>query len=208
MPARPSATSVGEGDEGLQFHDFPELYLELMRAEVPAYDQFQDGVADACRGGAVERMLELGVGTGETARRVMAVQPGAVLVAIDESADMVSIAGAALPAAEVRVGRLEDPLPAGPFGLVYGAFVVHHLGGAGKAELFERVAAVLGPRGRLVIGDVVVPDDPADAITPLDAERDRPDRLDDQLGWLAAAGFEARVAWQHHDLVVIVAAVP
>jgi len=37
-----------------------------------------------------------------------------------------------------------------------------------KADLFRRAAAVLGPGGRLVVADVVIPENPADAVTPLE----------------------------------------
>jgi SAM-dependent methyltransferase len=63
-------------------------------------------------------------------------------------------------AADLRVSRLEDPLPGGNFDLVVSALAVHHLDGAGKADLFARVAARLRPGGRFVFGDVVVSDDP------------------------------------------------
>jgi hypothetical protein len=35
-----------------------------------------------------------------------------------------------------------------------------------KADLFARIAARLRPGGRFVLGDVVVPEDPADVVTP------------------------------------------
>jgi len=82
---------------------------------------------------------------------------------------------------------------------------IHHLDGAGKADLFRRVAAVVEPGGRFVIGDVVVPDDPADATTPLSPDYDLPSRADEQLSWLADAGFDARLVWTARDLAVIVA---
>ena len=88
--------------------------------------------------------------------------------------------------------RLEDPLPAGPFDLVFSVLAVHHLDGPAKADLFRRVAAVLEPGGRFVLADVVVPDDPADAVTPLSPGYDLPSRADEQLAWLREAGFEAR----------------
>ncbi len=37
-----------------------------------------------------------------------------------------------------------------------------------KASLFTRVADVVPAGGRLVLGDVVVPQDPADLVTPID----------------------------------------
>ena len=64
---------------------------------------------------------------------------------------------------------------------------------------------MLAPGGRFVLADVVVPDDPADAITPLSPGYDLPSRADEQLGWLGEAGFDASVVWAERDLAVIVA---
>lgn len=85
------------------------------------------------------------------------------------------------------------------------ALAVHHLDGSGKADLFRRIAAVLEPAGRLVLGDVIVPDDPADAVTPIDDDYDRPSSIADHLKWLDAAGFAARVTWAERDLAVFTA---
>ena len=67
-----------------------------------------------------------------------------------------------LPEADLRVARLQDPLPDGPFDVVFSALAVHHLDGEEKASLFARVAAVLAPGGRFVLGDLIVPEDPSD----------------------------------------------
>ena len=114
------------------------------------------------------------------------------------------LAAARLPGADLRRQRLEDPLPDGPFDLVFSALAVHHLDGPGKADLFARVAAVLEPGGRFVLADVVVPDDPADAITPLSPDYDLPSRAEEQVTWLREAGLQARVAWSERDLAVLV----
>jgi tRNA (cmo5U34)-methyltransferase len=191
--------------DGEQFHFQPATYLDMIRAEVPAYDELQDAVAAATADVRTERVLDLGVGTGETSQRVLEVHADAALVGLDESADMLSAAAARLAGADLRVGRLEDPLPEGDFDLVVSALAVHHLDGDGKADLFARVATRLRPGGRFVLGDVVVPDDPADVVTPIDGVYDQPSTVDDQLRWLAVAGFDARVAWSRQDLAVIVA---
>jgi tRNA (cmo5U34)-methyltransferase len=107
------------------------------------------------------------------------------------------------PRVRLDVARLEDALPSGPFDLVVSVLAIHHLDGAGKADLFRRVARVLRPGGRFVLGDVIVPDDPRDAITPVDGVYDQPSRIDSQLDWLGAAGFAASVAWRHRDLAVL-----
>jgi len=59
-----------------------------------------------------------------------------------------------------------------------------------------------------VLGDVVVPDDPADLVTPIDGAYDQPNTIDDQVRWLAAAGLDAKVVWTRQDLAVIVADSP
>jgi tRNA (cmo5U34)-methyltransferase len=189
-----------------QFHWNPDTYLDLMRREVPDYEHLQAEVADASTAGA-RTILELGTGTGETAQRVLRANPDARLLGIDASEDMLARARSVLGAdrAVLRVGRLEDPLPPGPFDVVVSVLAVHHLDGSGKADLFGRVAAVLAPTGRFVLGDVIVPEDPRDVVTPIDGDYDTPSRVDDQLGWLADAGLRAEIAWQHRDLAVIVA---
>jgi trans-aconitate methyltransferase len=102
-------------------------YLETIRTEVLAYDELQDAVADATAGIQAERVLELGVGTGETSRRALDRHPEAELVGIDESADMLAAASLDV-AADLRVSRIEDELPEGNFDLVVSALAVHHLG--------------------------------------------------------------------------------
>jgi tRNA (cmo5U34)-methyltransferase len=188
-----------------QFHWDPDGYLALMREEVPEYERLQDETV-AATGTAARRVLELGTGTGETARRVLARHPAAVLVGIDASAEMLEHARAALPGdrAELRVARLQDPLPGGRFDLVLSVLTVHHLDGRGKAELFRRVAASLAPGGRLVLGDVVVPQEPRDAVTPIDGDYDMPDSVTDQMAWIGAAGLSPSLHWAHRDLAVVV----
>jgi tRNA (cmo5U34)-methyltransferase len=188
-----------------QFHWDPSAYLELMHDEVPDYERLQDELAAATTDREARTILELGTGTGETARRVLAHHPHATLTGIDESEEMLAVARTALPRADLQRRRLEDPLPPGPYDLVVSALAVHHLDGPGKADLFARIAATLQPHGRFVLADVVIPDDPGDAVTPLSPDYDRPSTIDDQLAWLAHAGFRATVVWRERDLAVLAA---
>ena len=190
-----------------QWHWDPATYLENMLAEVPAYQELQDQAA-AATGENARNILELGIGTGETARRVLPRHPEARLTAIDSSPEMLARAREAFPDADLRLARLEDPLPGGPFDLVYSALAVHHLDGPGKQDLFRRIADTLGPGGVFVIADVVVPESEEDIVTPIDWEYDLPDRVDDQLEWLREAGFEAEALWAVKDLAVLRATRP
>jgi tRNA threonylcarbamoyl adenosine modification protein (Sua5/YciO/YrdC/YwlC family) len=202
-PGAVSADSVAAALAG-QFHFDPSGYGEMIRADIPLYERLQAEVATASGVGA-RRVLELGTGTGETAAALLDRHPGAELVGIDESSAMLGVARSRLPTDRVslHVGRLDEPLPEGPFDLVASALCVHHVSGAEKRDLFARVAGVLGPGGRFVLGDVIVPEDSADAVTSLTPDFDRPSSLADQLQWLDEAGFDARLVWRHRDLVVV-----
>jgi L-threonylcarbamoyladenylate synthase len=188
-----------------QYHFNPDTYTEMIREDLSEYDAFQALVVDSSGDGA-RSILELGTGTGETARRLLERHPEASLVGVDESAAMLAAARASLDGARVSlcVARLQDPLPSGRFELVVSALCVHHLTGPEKADLFARVRAALVPGGRFVLGDVVIPAEgaPTTSLTP---GYDKPDRVDDQLGWLAEAGFDARLVWASDDLAVVVA---
>jgi tRNA threonylcarbamoyl adenosine modification protein (Sua5/YciO/YrdC/YwlC family) len=192
-----------------QFHFDPSTYIEMITSEMPGYARLQRELTDASGSGA-RRMLELGTGTGETARRLLDAHPDAFLVGVDSSAAMLDVAREALPAERVdlRVGPIEGDLPEGPFDVVASALCVHHLGGPEKAALFFRVHGALRPGGRFVLADVVVPEDPAEATTPLTPGFDRPSPLADQLRWLEEAGFDAQVRWASGDLAVVVAHAP
>ncbi len=191
---------------GSQFHFDAGSYPEMIRNDISVFDELQRQLALAAGEGA-RRILELGTGTGETTRHLLERYPEAMLVGVDASRSMLDAARTALPAerVELHVARLEDPLPPGPFDLVASALAVHHLDAGAKADLFARVREGLLPGGRFVLADVVVPEDPDDAVTWLTPGFDRPSRVDEQLEWLTAAGFTASVAWRHRDLAVIVA---
>jgi len=180
----------------------PDTYLAEMAAEIPGYEELQEAVVAATAEAHLTRVLELGTGTGETALRVRAGHPEATWVGIDASEAMLARARERLPDADLRLQRLEDELPAGPFDLVVSALAVHHLDGGGKRDLFSRVARVLHPGGRFVLGDVVVPPAGQEGPIYIDWEMDKPDSVEDQLSWLRAAGFEAEASDVRVDLAV------
>jgi tRNA (cmo5U34)-methyltransferase len=188
-----------------QFHFDPSTYLENMRADIPVFDELQAETARAPEGIAAEDILELGVGTGMTAKRVLAVHPRAHLVGIDESEAMLAEADVA---GDLRVSRLEDPLPEGPFDLVVSCLAIHHLDPDAKRDLFRRIASVLKPGGRFMLADVVAPEREDDAVTPTTPGFDRPDPLDAQLEWLREAGFAPETMWAWKDLAVVRADLP
>ncbi len=188
-------------------HWNPDGYVEHMRREIPAYERLQDELVAATRPIEARAILDLGSGTGETARRVLAAHPGAHLTGIDSSPEMLARARETLDPEHVQLvlQALDQPLPAGRYELVVSALAVHHLEGAGKAQLFARVRTALASDGRFVLADHVLPERTEDLVTPADEGYDFPSPVSQQLTWLAREGFKARVSWQHGDLAVLIA---
>lgn len=176
----------------------PEHYDEVID-EIPGYEELQDAVAAVAVG---RNVLELGIGTGETASRVLARNAGARWTGIDGSEAMLEHARTRLPDAVLYAQLLEDPLPPGPFDLVVSVLAVHHLDGPAKADLFRRVADVTG---LFVLGDVVVPERAEDAAIEIDWVEDLPSSVPEQLAWLDEAGFDAEASYVRPDLALFVA---
>jgi tRNA (cmo5U34)-methyltransferase len=180
----------------------PDTYLAEMVAEIPGYEELQAAVSAVTEGLPAATVLELGTGTGETTLRVLANHPDARWTGIDSSEAMLARARERLPQADLRLARLEDPLPAGPFELAVSVLAVHHLDGPAKRDLFGRLAQVADV---FVLGDVVVPERPEDAVIEIDWEYDVPSSLAEQLAWLREAGFDAEASYVRPDLAVFVA---
>ncbi len=158
-----------------QFDWTPEIYLERIRSELPRYDELQEQAVAAIPF-PPSRVLELGMGTGETTRRLIEAHPDAWVIGLDSSPDMVFRARETYD--DVQLARMEDPLPDGPWDLVISVLSLNQLDDAQKQALFRRVKE---HSRSLVIGDVI-----------------EPDTLEDMLKW---SGGE--LAWQADDLAVI-----
>ena len=153
----------------------PDKYLERIRAKVPRYDELQEQAVAAVPF-APERVLELGMGTGETTRRLIEAYPDAWVVGLDSSPDMVFRTRQTYD--DVQLARMEDPLPDGPWDLVISVLSVNDLTDEQKQSLFRRVK---DHSRSLVIGDVV-----------------EEDELQNLLDWSSA-----ELAWREDGLAVI-----
>jgi tRNA (cmo5U34)-methyltransferase len=158
-----------------QFDWKPEIYLERIRAEIPAYDELQ-AQAVAAIPFPPERVLELGMGTGETTRRLIEAHPDAWVVGLDSSPDMVFRARQSYD--DVQLARMEDPLPDGPWDLVISVLSVGQLDDAQRQNLCRQVKT---QSRSLVIGDVF-----------------KNDQHQDLVSWC-----NGEVTWQEGDLAVV-----
>jgi tRNA (cmo5U34)-methyltransferase len=172
-----------------QFHWNPDAYLEMIRAEVPRFDELQEA-AIAAVPFAPARVLELGMGTGETTRRLLEAYPDAWVIGLDSSPEMVFRLRQEYD--DVQLARMEDPLPDGPWDLVISVLSVHHLTDDAKRLLFRRVRE---QSRALVLGDVVKADP---QLTPIDPEVDFPDTAEQLAEWCGG-----EITWSADDLAVV-----
>jgi tRNA (cmo5U34)-methyltransferase len=158
-----------------QFDWTPDEYLERIRSKVPRYDELQEQAVAAIPF-PPQRVLELGMGTGETTRRLIDAHPEAWVVGLDSSPDMVFRARQTYD--DVQLARMEDPLPDGPWDLVISVLSIGDLSDEQKQALFRRVK---DHSRSLVIGELSEGDD-----------------LEKLLEW---SGGE--IAWQGDGLAVV-----
>src|SRR5215213_3880164 len=167
----------------------PDTYSELIRSEVPRYDELQQQ-AIAAIPFPPERVLELGMGTGETTRRLIEAYSDSWVIGLDSSADMVFRAREMYD--DVQLARIEDPLPDGPWDLVIGVLSIHHLRSDQKKNLFRQVKE---QARAFVIGDIVKAET---QIAPIDPDYDFPETADDLAAWTGGT-----ITWQQDDLAVV-----
>lgn len=190
-------------------------YEAQRRRLIPPYDAFYETAvaALAVAGRPLQRVLDLGAGTGLLARQVAAAHPDVQLTLLDGAPAMLAQARAVLgDRASYRVADLADALPDGPWDAVVSALAVHHLDDAGKRALFARLHTALAPGGVFVNAEQVAGPTPrldelyagwhrtrsaqlgTTAREWVDAERrmsyDHLATLESQLQWLRDAGFE------------------
>jgi tRNA (cmo5U34)-methyltransferase len=170
-------------------HWHPETYLEQIREEVPGFDQLQEA-AIAAVPLAPDRVLELGMGTGETTRHLLEAYPDAWVVGLDSDPNMVYRLREEYD--DVQLARMEDPLPDGPWDLVISVLSVHLIGDEAKRTLFRRVRE---HAKALVIGDVVKADP---QVSRVDSSVDALDTAEQLAEW---SGGE--VTWRAGDLAVV-----
>jgi tRNA (cmo5U34)-methyltransferase len=158
-----------------RFDRTPDEYLERIRSRVPRYDELQDQ-AIAAVPFPPERVLELGMGTGETTRRLIEAHPDAWVIGLDSSPDMVFRARQSYD--DVQLARMEDPLPDGPWDLVVAVLSIGDLDSAQRQALFRRVRE---ESRSLVVGDAF-----------------EPKELDDVVEW-----SQGEVCWAAEGLAVV-----
>ncbi|WP_019502027.1 class I SAM-dependent methyltransferase [Pseudanabaena sp. PCC 6802] len=166
----------------------------------------------------VERILDLGTGSGRLLSLLKIDRPHAQSIALDFSPTMLEAARtqfAGDDSVRVAAHNLDDPLPSmGRFDAVVSSFAIHHLTHARKRSLYSEIFDVLEPGGifcnlehvaspnakvharfRAAIGISEQPEDPSNQL--LDVET--------QLQWLREIGFEdVDCYWKWLELALLI----
>lgn len=175
------------------------------------------------------KMLDLGVGTGQTSLMVLEAFPNAAIDGIDISASMLKVAEKRLAKYSARIRLFEGDFCSLPFeekyDVIFSAVAIHNVCNEEKQKLFKKIFDSLKPFGYFVNADFIAfkssylnkiaKDNYVNYLRKNISgnelkhwlhhatEEDQPATLDDQTQWLKETGFQySAPAWIHENLAV------
>ena len=143
------------------FGSMADSYDSLIHCAVPRYDEMTARLLEYLPRD-VERVLELGCGTGNLSLRLAESLPSASLTLVDGSDEMIALVrsriGESRPRADDRTtyvqSRFEElEFPARSFDLVVSSISLHHV--ADKAKLYARIRSFMSAGGRFCFADQI-----------------------------------------------------
>lgn len=122
-----------------------------------AYEKIMDRVCEILEGVPGHKLLDVGIGTGKLARKLMA--NGYSVTGVDFSQNMLKEAAQANPDAVLITWDFSKGLPdfikTHDYSAVLCNYAIHHLTPCEKKVLISDMAKCLDPEGIIVIGDVM-----------------------------------------------------
>jgi putative AdoMet-dependent methyltransferase len=170
------------------FDQWAERYDDVVQSSLSfpfaGYDATLDRVAALAAAERRHRVLDLGIGTGNLAKRF--VDLGCEVWGLDISAKMLAVARAKMPRLHLVQGDVMAGWPGGlpeRFDCIVSAYLFHHFDLAAKADLISRLLRDhCSLHGRVVVGDVSFPT----ASEWLEARREWGHLMDDEEHyWIA-----------------------
>lgn len=209
-------------------------YNILIRKLIPKYDDMHQLVIDAIGFSANEQLeiLDLGIGTGQTALAVLKKFPNAQIDGVDISEKMIIQGKERLKDFLKRVNFIKQDIKDLDVRKEYSACIavlcIHHLSGEQKQTLFRKILRSLNPNGVFIIGDIIKFDSDIETkekekqwkeflVKNLGEEEgiywfenyqeeDLPSSISEQIKWLKDAGFsEVKCLWEYMNYGVLFA---
>lgn len=214
-----------------QFEAEYEEYDKNIRDVLPNYEEMNKKVIEEVNLNKWRELeiLDLGIGTGQTAIRLLEKFPKSRVTGIDLSPKMLERAKNRLIKFLDRVKFIEGDITDFKSSQKYDACVavlsVHHLNQKEKQQLFSKIFNSLSEKGIFVIGDMIIGDSEKETnqiegewekhlirkLGKKEAENwmkiyrkeDIPDSINNQLQWFRKAGFsEVKCGWNKLNCAV------
>jgi tRNA (cmo5U34)-methyltransferase len=213
-----------------KYHDYDVLIRKL----IPKYDELHKHVVDVIDYPANKsiNILDLGIGTGQTALALLGKYPKAHIDGVDISRKMIALGQERLKdyLDKVRFSEqdINDFTAQDKYNACVAVLCVHHLNQEQKQTLFRKVFEWLKPNGIFVIGDIITFDTEQETKEKENEwknfltnnlgtaegnywfenyqEEDLPSTISEQLLWLKTAGFmEVKSTWKNMNYGVLYA---
>ena len=211
----------------MKYYDYDELIQKL----IPEYTKMHQLVVDLINIPDKEEItiLDLGVGTGQTALCLFEKYPNLNLVGVDISPKMIQQAKVRLNKYHDKIRFIEQDISKldikGRFDGCVAVLSIHHLDEKQKPELFRKIFNLLDSDGVFVIGDIIKFDSEEETRQKEEEwkrfliqnlgeeegqywfdnykEEDLPSSVPSQLKWLREAGFKkVECVWKYVNYAV------
>lgn len=214
-----------------QFEAEYETYDKEVRDVLPYYEEMHRKVIECIDFDKNKELniLDLGIGTGETALGLLRKFPKSRLIGVDLSPKMFGVAKNRLKKFSKQVKLVESDMiefePSQKYDICVAVLSVHHLNQKEKQQLFVKIFNSLNEKGIFVIGDLIIGDSEketnqlekqweehlikklgkkeAENWMELYRKEDIPDSINNQLQGLKKAGFkEVKCCWKKINCAV------
>lgn len=186
------------------FDDWAENYNDHVNEEefpFAGYKQVLDTVASKVLARKGACVLDLGIGTGQLARRFY--EAGHPVTGIDFSEEMLEIARQSMPMAELITADFMSAMPeeinGRGFDFIVMTYAFHHIPYHQQASFLSKLSSYLNADGQILIGDILFPNQQA-----MQACQARyPDEWDEEEYYLIWEQLQPRLDGLQSELIEI-----